>query len=340
MKKYNISFDDITTFEVNLINACNLKCPLCLRQSNDFKNSLYYKPIREIKLDHLISFLDKLPNLRRAVLMGAVSEPTLYSKFFEFIKYLKSRDIVLRISTNGSTHNPKWWAELGTLLSKDDIVRFPIEGPTNELHSKYRVNSSLQKVLENHKALKENSEAITVAQMIQFQYNRKYKNDVKELAKKEGFDYCTWIKCYPSNDYIKNIRPEKKIEKFYERYFNDNIFKKEKCIICDAYNRKEIYLAHNNYVYLCGVHDEVKNSPFQKWKASLNENLDEIFKKLNKQLNSINNDICRSNCNTMCYNVGIYFPDYVNNLKTGDQYEINYFSKELTNIDEQKLKLI
>ena len=39
------------------------------------------------------------------MLVGSMSEPTLYPHFLELIDYLKSRDIKIEICTNGDTRN-------------------------------------------------------------------------------------------------------------------------------------------------------------------------------------------------------------------------------------------
>ena len=82
---------DIKTLEIGLINKCTLSCPLCLRNYKELMSSL--KKNERLDWDILKNFLDQLNALERVVLMGAVSEPTLYPEFFELIRYLKERNI-------------------------------------------------------------------------------------------------------------------------------------------------------------------------------------------------------------------------------------------------------
>jgi wyosine [tRNA(Phe)-imidazoG37] synthetase (radical SAM superfamily) len=64
------------------------------------------------------------------MLVGSLSEPTLYPYIFELIKYLKSRKIKIELCTNGDTHNPEWWYKLGKLFDLNDSVYFTICGST------------------------------------------------------------------------------------------------------------------------------------------------------------------------------------------------------------------
>ena len=160
----------IKTVYIGLNNSCNLKCPMCTRQmTNHIFDNTY------ININNIIRFLDILKDLETIEIAGTVSEPTLYPHLFKLIKYLKSRNIFIIISTNGSTRNIKWWSKLGLMLDNNDEVIFAIDGSTQDIHQKYRVGSNLSKVLLNHKVFKQNSECKTTCQFIKFNYNQ---NDI------------------------------------------------------------------------------------------------------------------------------------------------------------------
>jgi MoaA/NifB/PqqE/SkfB family radical SAM enzyme len=59
-----------------------------------------------------------------------MSEPTLHPQFLDIINYLKSRNIKIKICTNGDTNNPIFWKKLGEMLNNDDRVWFGICGST------------------------------------------------------------------------------------------------------------------------------------------------------------------------------------------------------------------
>lgn len=154
--------------ELELTNLCNAKCPLCYRNNKDYiAKSPYQRPLNEV-----IEQLNLFTNLESIKLVGTISEPTLYKDFFPLIEYLNSRDIEIEICTNGDTHQPSWWGELGKLLKKDDKVFFTICGSTQELHEVYRNGTKLQDILDNASALRKFSKYKNdYAQLIRFNYN-------------------------------------------------------------------------------------------------------------------------------------------------------------------------
>jgi len=84
-------------------------------------------------------------------------------------------------------------------------VRFPIEGSTNELHTKYRVGSTIKSILSHHKALKENSEAFTIIQTIRFKYNEHDIENVRKIGYENKFDAHEVPHCWPVNGEFAKI---------------------------------------------------------------------------------------------------------------------------------------
>ena len=88
------------------------------------------------------------------MLVGSMSEPTLYKDFIQLVQYLKSRKIKIEICTNGDTRNDDFWKQLGLSLSMIDEVYFTICGSTQELHERYRKNTCLKNILHNASVLR------------------------------------------------------------------------------------------------------------------------------------------------------------------------------------------
>ena len=164
-----LSKSDIIDCEVELTGYCNLKCQLCMRQYKDAQSILgvNIRPVSD-----WINQLNQYPNLKSICIAGIISEPTLYPELFQFIKYLKSRNITIELYTNANTHTPQWWKELNdNYLTECDKVIFTICGSTQELHEKYRVGSSLQQILDNAAAFRDLTKKNDWIQHIKFQYN-------------------------------------------------------------------------------------------------------------------------------------------------------------------------
>ncbi len=161
---------DIEEVELELTGTCNLDCPLCTRS---YSNAQHFVEYNERSAKEIISQLDEYPNLRMCCMAGMISEPTLHKEFKEIIKYLVSRNIEIELYSNASIYNEEWWADLATLLTAKDHVYFTICGSSQELHGKYRVNSKLQQVLDNHRAFKNAcAHDIDYLQHIMFEYNQ------------------------------------------------------------------------------------------------------------------------------------------------------------------------
>ncbi|QOI69383.1 putative radical SAM protein [Campylobacter phage F379] len=285
--------EDIEVAELSLINLCNLKCPMCLRQNIDFKMK-----VNHLDLNNLKRFLNDLPNLKRVVLMGAVCEPTLYPHIFELLEYMNTRNIKVRLSTNGSTKID--WARLGKTMKKGDIIRFPVDGSTQELHSKYRVGSKLADVLEHHKIFKENSEATTIMQFIQFDYNRDDEDNIKQMYKNSTFDLLEICPCYepPNLDPKASVKPRTELLKFFK--MKDNLRNdKSEVLGCPEAAMNAIYLNHMGILVPCNEQEDY----FLDKPDTININKNttqECFDFMNNILKNIRcNEVCKRACSKM-----------------------------------------
>lgn len=172
--------DRIERIEIDLTGSCNARCPLCARNYKHLEVKY-----NERSLNDMTSQFDEYINLEYIHLVGTVSEPTLYKQFFNLCHYFVKRKVAIEICTNGDTHNPAWWAELGGILSERDSVYFSVCGSTQELHETYRVGCSLANLRANAKAFREAcAHKIDYVQHIEFDYN---KEDLNSPAMKEIF---------------------------------------------------------------------------------------------------------------------------------------------------------
>lgn len=318
--------EDVLLVDMGLINRCNLACPVCpYTQKNVQSQTREFTPIKEF-----IEFLDKLPNLEVGILEGNYSEPTLYPHLPELISYLKSRGIRLRLSTNGDAHNDAYWHELGKLFDENDIIRFDIDGSTQEMHGKYRIGGNLERTLNHHRALKETTKGKTVLQNIVFHYNVQDKDGIMDIFYNENFNYVSFIKAYIHSyrtDKDMYFRPTDDIHKYNELY--KKISKTtELSINCDAFNRKEIYVNHKGELILCGTLDEAGSNMSN---PNITDDLDTIFEKLSFTASNIYNcETCKGDCNKFCYTLGEKYPD-ITIGRDGVPKEVNYFTKEIYN---------
>ncbi len=277
---------NINIIELELTTLCNADCPLCYRNYKAFK-SHYPKTISR-PIDEVINQLNEYPNLNEIRLVGSISEPTLYDKFFELVKYIVNRNIKIEICTNGDTNNPKWWKELGNILKKTDDVFFSICGSTQELHNIYRKGTKLKNILVNAEAFRSSGNQNDFAQCIRFEYNDENFNskDFKDTI--SVFSNIYWTETFLSKDpniYINTLNLDKlnpmksKQDKYYKMdKFSKVLFERGKSeTICQSINEKSIQLDINGNIYPCYLFLEASKG--EKWDQdydSIKKSKDEV----------------------------------------------------------------
>jgi len=268
--------DSIERLEIDLTASCNARCPLCARNYQH----LHVK-YNERSLQDIMSQLDEYTNLQFIHLVGAFSEPTLYKQFFDLCRYLIKREIAIEVCTNGDTHNPEWWSELGSILTARDSVYFSVCGSTQELHETYRVGCSLENLLENARAFrKANPYGVDYIQHIEFGYN---KEDIESPRMKEimaefshinmTLTYFTRDKSIYKNQY--NIDKLLVSEDFLVKYNAADKFSRnkwnnrheQKCEMdCISINEKQIHIDQFGKVYPCYIW--LEESRKNEWNGS------------------------------------------------------------------------
>ncbi len=79
---------------IELTSNCNLRCSFCYNHSGDMFKELDFNVIKKL-IDYLC-----MQNVKEVFLSGG--EPTLYSKIYELIEYLDSKEIDINLVTNGT----------------------------------------------------------------------------------------------------------------------------------------------------------------------------------------------------------------------------------------------
>lgn len=275
--------ENVYSVELGLINKCVLNCRMCLRSE-----AIGKQLPKDVSIDFpkLVMFLDQLPNLNQLDLVGSVSEPTLYPAIHALVTYAKTRKLQIRFSTNGNTFSNKWWAEFGKLFGPDDIVRFAVDGSTQEIHERYRVGGKLSKVLSNHRAFKQNTSATTVLQNILFDYNMDDQDDVKALFHAEGFDVCEFTFTGDA-DYAgqpelitDHIVPVADLMRRYRERANPKV-SLEPRVVCKSCKDQQIYINHMGCALPC---DDMEETTFTDREDNItiyDHTLEECFAHIN-----------------------------------------------------------
>ena len=174
---------------IEITSNCNAACYDCVRQmpgSNVPKNEhLSIKVFKQL-IDDIKDTLE-LVNFE-----GTYSDAPMHQNFLEYVEYIvKNTNAKILINTNGSNRNVDFWSKLGSLFknnSKGRIykVAFGIDGIDQESHTKYRVDTYFDKIMENAQAYI-NAGGCAIWKMLPFDFNKELEGDAKKMAKNLGF---------------------------------------------------------------------------------------------------------------------------------------------------------
>jgi hypothetical protein len=174
--------DNLQGFHIEPTNICTLKCPKCSRTKfidkfpNKWKN-------KELNLDHLINFIDIPIQNKLFHLCGDYGDPIYYSRLFDLIKWIKFNNARISLHTNGSYRTSEWWKELCSLLDKNDIIVFAIDGiPDN--FTTYRINADWSSIKIGIEIA--TKKVYTKWQYIPFKYNIDNIEQAKQLSTELG----------------------------------------------------------------------------------------------------------------------------------------------------------
>jgi MoaA/NifB/PqqE/SkfB family radical SAM enzyme len=131
---------------------------------------------------------DELNHIKKLTFSGLYGEPTTCRDLSEIVKYVKevSPKIKMDITSNGSTRTPEWWYNLGLIGGKNLRVQFDVDGTDQVMHSTYRRNTNLEKILQNMDAFSAANPEHTDVFTVVYKHNEPHLQEIKELTKRHG----------------------------------------------------------------------------------------------------------------------------------------------------------
>ena len=250
---------DNLTLVLDITTHCNAKCPQCSR-TNEFEKGLPkvdWLPLTHVPLDDLKKYYTKeeLKLFAKVNMCPSWGDPMMHPDIFNITDYFLeniSDKKWYKITTNGSMRDEDFWFKFGSLAHKHPtkkfLVTFDVDGINQEMHSKYRRNTDLSKVLANMKAFSENGKSFVRSQSVIFKHNQDYIDDIRELVKQYGSTNHTWIKSrrFVADPQTEKLRPsffinengdadylewaDKEFENDYLNHYNDeDIGEEVKC---------------------------------------------------------------------------------------------------------------
>lgn len=243
--------------DIELTENCSLQCPGCFLEG---------RSKREMPLTLLRRIINKYKP-SKVVLRGKCGDPTYHTKIIEIVKFIKLKDILIQMDTNGQLPVV---VKIDKYMNKLDVINFSIDGFYQETYKKYRINGNLQRALK-HLTLMKNCTA--VYKTILFDY----------ITREEKKDILTF--CKENNISTLFEKPWKKINKTFK---NVNKFKCR-----SGSDELPIVFDLNGYIYPCCnlLPNKFKNNDYTP-KYTINSKLVKSITKFDKT----NCDSCKLAC--------------------------------------------
>jgi len=254
---YNI--EDIKSIHLEITSKCQAKCPMCPRSLHG--GQLNPKiTLNEIALDTFTEWFDVefIKQLDHLNMCGNLGDPIVAKDTLKIFQYVRKHNttINLRMHTNGSAKTAQWWKDLA---DQRVTVVFGIDG-LNDTHSRYRINTNWNRIIENAKAFISNG-GDARWDMIVFKHNEHQTESCKALSKQLGFKEFSikhtsrfkdnQFKVLDNNGNIIDVLYPTSKSKFMINKVKKAQEEVLPTISCKAVNQKELYISASGAVSPC-----------------------------------------------------------------------------------------
>ena len=178
------------TIYLDLSTYCNAGCPQCNR-TNWYAGGLNknaWIPNVMWDLDRVKRAYPPGSNIFKATICGTWGDPMMVKDIDKIIYYFLENDVEISLNTNGSLREPMWWYTLGRNMNEYDVfskITFDVDGINQDMHSRYRRKTDLDKVLENMESYTLGG-GIARAHTIVFEHNEDYLKEIRDLVLEKG----------------------------------------------------------------------------------------------------------------------------------------------------------
>ena len=181
----NPFLNTVKWLHVELSSRCNAWCPSCPRNIDGFKliDGLVEQDLPLLRLQEIIS---TLPSLQSVQLCGSFGDPMAAKNITEVLDFLISKNLSIRIHTNGSLKTVEWWSTLGSKIKDTEhLIFFALDG-LEDTHEIYRQGTNYNKIINNAKSFISTG-GKAVWQFIPFSHNEHQIREAFILSKKLKF---------------------------------------------------------------------------------------------------------------------------------------------------------
>jgi len=174
-------------YVVDPINICILHCPLCPTGRGTLKRRQ-----GKMAFDDFKKLIDEIAEYAYFLDLYNWGEPFLHPQIFDLIDYASSRNISTKISTN-LNYFDAGMAEQVVVSGLEELV-ISLDGADQETYETYRVGGSLDKVVENVRALVRQRELhrspfpLLTIRVLLNRHNEHQIPAIRQLGKQMGVD--------------------------------------------------------------------------------------------------------------------------------------------------------
>lgn len=173
---------------VEISSRCNAGCPQCDRTNVDTGAAEEWIGEEAWTLDFFKHCFppDVVSHIKKFVICGKNGEPISNPHFSEICGYIiDNSNALIDVNTNGSLKSEEWWWNLGIKCGERLKMTFAIDGCTQEMHEYYRVNTKLQKILDNMETLASTPAKIETFTVL-FKHNIDHYEEIRQMCFDRG----------------------------------------------------------------------------------------------------------------------------------------------------------
>lgn len=187
---------DPSKLHIEISSRCVLKCPRCPRTELDLD---YLNQEIDLETFQRVFPVDTLRLIKKILFCGHTGDPIYANSLLPVVGYIKENSsIEITITTNGSYRKTEFWQELGSMLTKDDMIVFSVDGWDQPSNNLYRANSDFGSITDGIRSLRESSDCKIQWSSIYFKFNQDQIKHMKDLAQRLG---CDFFECVRSSKF-------------------------------------------------------------------------------------------------------------------------------------------
>jgi MoaA/NifB/PqqE/SkfB family radical SAM enzyme len=218
---------------IEMTNVCMAKCVLCTVHCATARKKGF------MKYDDFVKIIDMLPKTTREVYLNYAGEPLMNKDVFRCVKYATKKGLYVYLSTNGELldrFTPKEICDSGL----DDFA-VCIDGPTAEIHERYRINTHFERIIKAAKKLNEYKikhrlkKPNMIFQTLVNKNTYKFIKETASLAKRLKFDEIDY-----RTTFLPGVIEKESAERFFPNY--KGFSKGEKEFLFSDDNKYNVYL--------------------------------------------------------------------------------------------------